>query len=74
MQNPITQDLINALKKIEAYDDMFIPGVMACVENVEDQEVILDFLKHGSEQGYEVTDETVTMLAIYLDQERNGIE
>ena len=73
MSNKITQELLTELKKVDAYDDLFIPGVMACVESIEDQKVILDFLKHGSEQGYEVSDETITMLAIYLDQDRNEI-
>lgn len=72
--NDITKELLSALGEIKAYDDLFIPSIMACLETPEDQEVMLDFLKHGRDHGHEVSDETVTMLAIYLNQERNGIE
>ena len=74
MTKSIADQLLDELKKVKANDDFFIPYVMACLEDTEDQETMLDFLLHGEEMGHEVSDETVSMLATYLDQERNGIE
>ena len=73
-QKTITEELITELKMIDAYDDLFIPGVMACMNSIEDQEEVLDFLRYGKKLGYEVTDETVTMLALYLDQKSNSLD
>ena len=73
-QKTITEELITELKMIDAYDDLFIPGVMVCMNSIEDQEEVLDFLRQGKKLGYEVTDETVTMLAIYLDQKSSSLD
>lgn len=73
-EKTITEELKDELSKIKANDNLFIPYVMACLESIEDQEVVLDFIRNGESAGEEVSDATVSMLATYLDQERNGID
>ena len=70
--NPVTKKLVKELQNIPHYDDYFILGILAHAEEIEDQEEIIDFITHGPEYGEEVTAETVTMLAIYLAEEREN--
>ena len=73
-ENPVTKRLVEELQKIPHYDHYFILGVLAYTEEIEDQQEILDFIDHGPSYGEEVTAETVTMLAIYLAEEREEQE
>ena len=74
MGNQTTNELLKELRKIDAYDAEFIPVVMSYLDNEEDQEVVLDFIRNGAKYGQEVSYDTITMLSIYLDEERHGID
>lgn len=63
--NPITLELLDELKKIKK-DQNFIMHVFSCATAIEDQEEILDFIKHGDDVDYE----TVSVLAMHLADER----
>lgn len=64
--NDLALTLVNKLKEI--YDnDSFILEVFTYADNPEDQQTILDFI----EAGENVTDETISVLAMYLDDARN---
>lgn len=58
-------ELIHLLREINPKDD-FLLGVMSCAISQEERRKVLDFIKAGDD----VDQETVIVLAILIDQER----
>lgn len=62
----ITKNLIIKLR--ELFDDNdFINGILVYADNIEDRKAILDFINEGKD----VDVETVTVLALELNDNRN---
>lgn len=62
----VTAELVNKLRKL--FDDIeFINGILVFVDNEADQKKLLDFIHRGDD----VTVETVTVLALELNETRH---
>lgn len=65
----ITNKLIRKLRALFD-DDEFVSGILIYASHVEDRKTILEFIEHGED----VSVETVTVLALDLDDARSELQ